>query len=115
MDTRSFTLGAGVASLGLGTLMAALPERMGRLLGMGGNERLVLLLGVRDLIIGTGLVSGRSSRLWLRGRAVADAVDVLILLGGMYTGAFARNKAVLGIAVATGSSTFSFWLARRLA
>lgn len=115
VDTRSLTRGTGVASLGLGTLMAAAPGRMSRLFGMGKYRRVVLLLGVRDLIIGTGLVSGRSSRLWLRARAVSDMADAVMLAGGLSTGAFARGQAALGIAVATGSSALSFWLARRSA
>lgn len=115
MDTQMAARGAGVASLGLGALMAAVPGPMSRLFGMGAYRRVVLFLGVRDLIIGVGLVGGRSPRLWLRARAVADASDAVMLAGGLYTGAFARGKAVLGIAVATGSSAFSFWLARRSA
>ena len=109
------TRGAGVASLGLGALMAAMPGRMSRLFGMDTSRRVVLFLGARDLIIGAGLVSGRSPRLWLRARAVADTADAVMLAGGLYTGAFARGKAMLGIAVAIGSSAFSFWLARRSA
>ncbi len=112
MDIEMITRSAGVASLGLGALMAAMPGRMSRLFGMDKYRRVVLFLGARDLIIGGGLISGRSPGLWLRARAVADAGDAVMLAGGLYNGAFARDKAVLGIAVATGSSAFSFWLAR---
>ncbi|HEY8602000.1 MAG TPA: hypothetical protein VIL85_26475 [Thermomicrobiales bacterium] len=113
MDMQSIARGTGVASLGLGALMTAAPGRMSRLFGMGAYRRVVLFLGVRDLIIGTGLISGRSPRLWLRARAVADAGDAVLLAGGLYRGVFARGKAVLGIGVAIGSSTLSFWLAQR--
>lgn len=115
MDTQMITRGAGVVSLGLGTLMAVMPGRMSQLFGMDKYQRVVLFLGARDLIIGGGLVSGRLPRLWLRVRAVADTADAVMLAGGLWTGAFARGKATFGIAVAIGSSAFSSWLARRSA
>jgi hypothetical protein len=114
VDTRSISRGSGLASLGLGGLMAAMPGRMSRFFGMGEYRRLVLLLGVRDLIIGGGLISGRSARLWLRARATSDAADATLMVVGLSTGAVPPTKAIVGMAVATASSVFSFWLVRRL-
>ncbi len=114
MENRTIARGVGVLSLGLGALMTAAPGLATRLFGMGGYRRVVLLLGARDLIIGAGLVSDRTPRAWILARAVADGGDAAMLVGGLYTGAFARGKAVLGVAVASGSSLLSFWLARRL-
>jgi hypothetical protein len=114
VDTRTISRSTGLASLGLGGLMAATPGRMSRLFGMGEYRNLILLLGVRDLIIGSGLVSGRSLRLWLRARAASDTADAALMVVGLSTGTVPPTKAVLGFVTATASSVLSFWLARRL-
>jgi hypothetical protein len=72
----------------------ATPRPLMKAFGLGDRPTLGRLLGVRDLVIGTGL-----------------------LLGGQNTaaiGAFRRDRAPIGVASGAGSSALSFWLAQRL-
>ena len=72
------------------------------------------LLGVRDLVLGAGLLRGGSEATWLRARGVADALDAALILGGLSLGAFPKSRAPVGLASATGFADLSFLLARRL-
>lgn len=114
MDERTIARGVGVVSLGLGAFMAAAPGLASDLFGMAGYRRVVRLLGLRDLVIGAGQVSGRAPRRWALARAVADSSDTVLLISGAATGAFERRMAALGIGAALGSGGLSFWLSRRL-
>lgn len=114
IDERLVARGIGVVSLGLGAFMAAAPTLASRLFGMTGYRQVVCLLGLRDLIIGAGLVSGRVPRRWAIARAVADSGDAAMLIDGAVTGAFERRMAVPGVGVALGFGGLGFWLARRL-
>lgn len=114
MDERLIARGVGVVSIGLGAFLAGAPGPASELFGMAGYRQIVRLLGLRDLVIGAGLASGRAPRRWAIARAVADAADAAMLLGGAVAGAFSRWKVLLGIGVALGSGGLGFWLARRL-
>jgi hypothetical protein len=39
------------------------------------------LLGVRDLVLGAGLLRSGNEATWLRARGVADALDAALILG----------------------------------
>ena len=114
MDERVIARGVGAVSIGLGAFLTGAPGMASELFGMAGYQRVVRLLGLRDLVIGAGLVSGRAPRRWASARAVADFADAAMLIGGAVTGKFARQSAVLGIGTALGSGALGFWLARRL-
>ena len=104
----------GWVSLGLGLALVASPARTVKQLGMGESPTLGRLLGVRDLVLGAGLLRGESGAAWLRARGIADALDAALILVGASLGAFPRNRAPLGVATATGFAVLSFVLARRL-
>lgn len=114
MDGRIVARGVGVVSIGLGAMLTAAPRQASRLFGIRGYRHIVRLLGVRDLIIGVGLASGRSPRRWTHARAVADAADATLLTTGLAAGVFERRTALPGIGVALGFGALGFWLARRL-
>ena len=114
MDERTIARGVGVVSIGLGLFMTVAPGAASDLFGMTGYSRIVRLLGLRDLVIGAGLLSGLAPRRWVLARAVSDTGDAAMLAGGAATGAFTRLLAVPGIGVALGFARLGFWLARRL-
>ena len=59
------------------TLLA--PGRAARLFGLGRAARLMAVIGVRDVVIGLGLLRRRRPAVWLRAQAAADAVDATIV------------------------------------
>ena len=81
---------------------------------MGERPNLGRFLGLRDLVLGAGLLRGRDSRPWLQARAISDAGDAALLIGGAASGVFPRGQAMVGLTVATTLSVASFALARRL-
>lgn len=115
VDERKVARGIGWVSVGAGLALVVAPAQTVRKFGMGERPNLGRFLGVRDLVIGAGLLS-RSENLapWLRARAVSDAADAALLVGGAASGAFPRARAMFGFVVASAFSVFGFILARRL-
>jgi hypothetical protein len=114
MDEHRLARMVGWVSLGLGLALVASPARTVKQLGMGERPTLGRLLGVRDLVLGAGLLRGESEATWLRARGIADALDAALILGGASLGAFPRSRAPVGVTTATGFAVLCFVLARRL-
>jgi hypothetical protein len=114
VDEHRLARGIGWLSIGVGFLLVLAPERGTGGFGMGERKRLGLFLGAKDLVIGAGLLRSGNVRPWLLARALSDAQDAALLVGGIASGAFPRRKASLGLAVATGLCASSLALARRL-
>ncbi len=114
MDEHRLARGVGWVSIGVGLALLASPSRAVRGLGMGERPNLGRLMGARDLVLGAGLLRGGNTTTWLRARGAADALDAAVILAGMASGAFPRNRAPVGLAMATGFSVLSFVLARRM-
>ena len=114
VDEHGLARAVGWVSLGLGLALVASPGRIVKRLGMGERPNLGRLLGVRDLVLGAGLLRGGSEATWLKARGVADALDAALILGGLSLGAFPKGRAPVGLASATGFAILSFLLARRL-
>ena len=114
MDEHGLARTLGWVSVGAGLALVAAPGPLMKALGLGDRPNLGRFLGVRDLVLGTGLLRGQNTAAWCRARGVADALDVALIIVGAATGAFRRNRAPLGLASGAGFSALSFWLARRL-
>ncbi len=115
MDEHMLTRGIGWVSIGVGLVLVTAPKLTVRAFGMGERPTLGRFLGVRDLIVGAGLLSGQENlRPWLRARAVSDAGDATLLLAGAIYGIFPRGRAMLRFVVASAFSIFGFTLARQL-
>jgi uncharacterized membrane protein len=104
----------GWVSIGAGLALIAAPRLLMKTFGLGDRPNLGRFLGVRDLVLGTGLLRGQNTATWCRAWGIADASDVVLIIGGVATGAFRRDRAPIGVASGAGFSTLSFWLARRL-
>ena len=115
MDEHMLTRGIGWVSIGVGLALVTAPKLTVKAFGMGERPRLGRFLGVRDLIVGAGLLSGQENLgPWLRARAISDAGDATLLLAGAVSGVFPRGRAMFGFVVASVFSVFGFTLARRL-
>jgi hypothetical protein len=114
MDERGLARLVGWVSLGLGLALIASPARTVKRLGMGERPNLGRLLGVRDLVLGAGLLRGGSEATWLRAGGWRTPWTRRLILGGLSLGAFPKSRAPVGLASATGFAILSFLLARRL-
>jgi len=104
----------GWVSIGGGLAVEAAPRPLMKALGLGDRPKLARLLGVRELVIGTGLLRGHNTAAWCRARGIADALDVALIIVGAASGIVRRDRAPIGVASGAGFSALSFWLARRL-
>ena len=114
MDEHKLARGIGWLSVVVGLQLVVAPRSGTRNFGMGERPALGRVMGVRDLVVGAGLLRGKDTRTWLMARGINDAVDAAIILGGAASGAFPRDRAPVGIAIATSLSVVSLLLARRL-
>ena len=114
MDEHRLARMLGWVSLGIGSVVIAVPGPLMKALGLGDRPNLGRFLAARDLVLGAGLLRGRNTATWCWARGIADALDVALILGGAATGAFRRDRALIGVASGAGFSALSFWLARRL-
>jgi hypothetical protein len=114
MDEYKLVRGVGLVSLGVGLALLAAPARTTKSFGMGERPNLGRFLGVRDLILATGLLRSDNPAPWLRARAISDAADGACLAGGAAFGVFPRGRSIFGFAVAASFSAFGFILAQRL-
>jgi hypothetical protein len=115
MDEHGLARALGWVSVGVGLAAVAAPSPLMKAIGLGDRPTLGRFLGVRDLVLGTGLLlGGHNTAGWCRARGVADALDVALIFGGAAAGAFRRDRAPIGLASGAGFSALSFWLARRL-
>lgn len=65
----------GWGSVGSGLLLLVFAHRIRRLLRLPGRSGALRAAGVRDVLIGLGIVLGRDRRPWLWARSVSDALD----------------------------------------
>lgn len=114
MDVHKIARGIGWLSIAVGLQLVVAPRSGTRNFGMGERPILGRVMGVRDLVIGAGLLRGEDTRTWLLARGINDAVDAAIIVGGAASGAFPRDRAPVGLAVATSLSIASLLLAERL-
>ena len=90
---QKMTSGVGWISLTIGLFLTLTPGGSARLLGWGDRERLALLVGVGDLVIGPGLLLDRNHRQrWMRARALLSATIALSYAWVLLAGSSRRQK-----------------------
>ncbi len=114
MDEHGLARTLGWVSIGVGLSAIAAPVTLMRAFGMGDRPKLGHFLGVRDLVLGVGILRGQNAGAWVRARGIANALDGALIIGGAATGAFRRDRAPIGLSTAVGFSALCFWLAPRL-
>jgi hypothetical protein len=114
MDEHRLARALGWVSVGVGLAIFAAPSPLMKAIGLGDRPYLGRFLGVRDLVLGAGMLLGQNTATRCRARGVGDALDVALIAGGATVGAFRRDRAPIGVATGAGFSALSFWLARRL-
>lgn len=78
MDLKTVARTVGWTSLASGLAMMIAPRTMAKTYGLFQNRPLVRLLGLRDVVIGAGILQGDDSR-WMRYRIASDAADTALI------------------------------------
>jgi hypothetical protein len=69
----------GFLSLVSGGALILAPDKTSSMYGLPQRAKLVRWLGVRDVIIGAGLLAGGDQQRWWLARSAADAVDAVLI------------------------------------
>jgi uncharacterized membrane protein len=69
----------GVLSVGLGLAALLAPRKLATACGISRAQRLLPLVGARELASGAGLLSGRQTEMWLWSRVIGDVMDLAVL------------------------------------
>jgi uncharacterized membrane protein len=97
--------GLGWLSVGLGLAEILAPGVVGRLVGAGGNRRIrsvLVVLGVRELVSGIGILRfGRPAR-WVWARVAGDVIDLALLGEILASPKAARGRTAAATAAVVG-------------
>lgn len=98
------TLGRSLGwfSLGLGVTQMLAPKALGRMIGVGDQSTLMRMCGMREIVSGVGLLSGRAPAAFTGSRVVGDVLD-LALLGASLGSPQANPTRVAAAATAVAS------------
>ncbi|WP_157994309.1 SRPBCC family protein [Peristeroidobacter agariperforans] len=69
----------GWFSVGLGMAELLAPKAMGRMIGVGEQSTVLRMCGVREIVSGVGLLSGRAPATFAMSRVVGDVMDLALL------------------------------------
>lgn len=90
----------GWGSLGFAAASLAAPRLVAHLSGFRDRPGLARGIGVRDLVIGAGLVAATDVRPWMRARLASEVMDAVMMLEGSRRDEFDRSRALPGAAFA---------------
>lgn len=92
----------GLFSYGLGITQLLRPGSVNRLAGVpdfGLNHTMQQIIGVREIISGTGIIFGDNTSGWMWSRVAGDIMDLTILAGTLGTPVGIRKRLVPAILV----------------
>ncbi len=112
---QKLAAGVGWISLAIGLFLTSAPSRSAESLGWGDRERLALIVGLSDLVVGPGLLLDRDHRQqWMRVRALLSAA-ITLSYAWVLAGPSPRQKrasSMLGLMI--GVTATDYLLSRRL-
>lgn len=113
-DVGRVVTGMGWLCVAVGVWLLAMPRRVAGLFGMGDRPGILAAIGVRDLVIGAGLLLARDPRPWMGARVAGDLVDLSVMSLGLTRLGFARGRAITGALISGGFLLFDIWLTAAL-
>ena len=114
MNVVPLVRAVGWVSVGFGVASLAAPRLVAAVFGFGDRPGMVRALGVRDVVLGTGLARSRDPLPWMRARLAAELGDTALLAEGTRTGAFHRLRSAPGTAFALACVALDVALLRGL-
>jgi uncharacterized membrane protein len=78
-DRSTLDRSLGWFSLALGLTQMLAPKTLGRMIGVGDQSTVMRMCGLREIVSGVGLLSGRAPAAFAMSRVVGDAVDLALL------------------------------------
>ena len=105
---------SAAVTLGFGLALTLAPRRSAAFLGWGEREGLSRAIGASDLVIGTGLLSGRDRPRWMLARALLNAGIAVNYAGLLKDGTPQPGRVGGWLGVMAALTAFDYTLSRRL-
>jgi hypothetical protein len=109
-----FAKGLGWFSIVFGTAEVIAPRAFARWLGMPGCASLIALYGVREIVVGIGILSSKDKAPWLWGRVAGDVMDGATVLNVLRSGDRTSDNAVIALAGVAGFTVADVYCAKQL-
>jgi len=109
-------LARGLGWLGIvfGAAEILAPRRMGRIMGLRRERRLLPKLGVREIAAGLGVLAARRPAPGMWARVAGDGMDLGVLAGALGRSRSRRARVAVWIAAVAGLTVLDVLVARRL-
>jgi uncharacterized membrane protein len=78
-DRATLNRSLGWFSIGLGLTQLLAPKTLGRAIGVGDQSAIIRMCGMREVVSGVGLLSGRAPAAFAASRVVGDVMDLALL------------------------------------
>jgi uncharacterized membrane protein len=114
---EQLAIGLGLFSLGLGLAELAAPDRITRLIGLGGSERhrgLLQAFGVREIGTGLAILAQPGNPAWLWARVGGDGLDLACLTAALDADEAERGPVLSAIAAVAGVTLLDVMCAMQL-
>jgi hypothetical protein len=111
MEAKRQARRIGWVSVGSGLAMLAAPKTAAKSYGLVlRNRTLVRLLGARDVVIGSGILTGNTAR-WMKLRVAADVTDLTLIAAKVVRGPV---RPVVRLLMGMAATVAVFEVTRRL-
>lgn len=101
-DRDNLNRSLGWFSIGLGLTQLLAPKALGRAIGVGDQSTIMRMCGVREIVSGVGLISGKAPAAFATSRVIGDVMD-LALLGASLRSPQANPSRIAAAATAVAS------------
>lgn len=101
-DRGTLNRSLGWFSIGLGVTQLLAPKALGRAIGVGDQSTIMRMCGVREIVSGVGLLSGKAPAAFATSRVMGDVMD-LALLGASLRSPQANPSRIAAAATAVAS------------
>lgn len=115
MNGNTLAKGLGIFSLALGATQLFAGRKLGKSIGVGGNqEKLMAGLGLLEIASGIGILASRNPSPWLMSRVAGDVMNLGLLKAAF--GGRGNNKKMVGITLASVAAitALDFLAARKI-
>jgi uncharacterized membrane protein len=103
MNEQQLARGLGWFSIGLGLAELLAPRQVGRAIGVGDRQRILRLMGIREIASGIGILRHqRPQAAWLWSRVAGDAMDLGSLAVALRGNDVDRRRVATAIAAVLG-------------
>ena len=116
-ESAQLAAALGYASLGVGAVQVVAPRLVAWLTGVRpsqAHKSTMRAVGLRELAVGTGLLSANTTSPWLWARAAGDVLDLALLGPGLASSRVGRRRRVLAIAAVAGVTVLDVVAGRRI-